>query len=515
MAQHPVVSAASASTTDFPAGQGRAGTDFSRATPRAISSLFPSRNFYVGLILATLTVGALSLLIPSTPSYDPWSWLVWSRQIIHGHLTITSGGTSWKPLPMIFTIPFALFGKAAPDLWLVVARAGALAAVVMVFRLAFRLTRRVGGLSARPTPALAVSPPPPRAARRTDRRRRAGLSASGGFVSSNALGYSEGFAAALLLIAIDRHLDGKPRQAFVVGFLVALDRPEIWAFWGPYGLWLFWRDPGVRSLVVVLFVLQPIVWFVPVYWGSGTSAAASAGPRTRARTASRSRLSRSCAELKRAAWPTMLLRIKVVAGAPGRRRHGILWRRRPRRLAGLRTERSQARLTAALMRGRRARLVRGHRDHDPGRLLGQQPLSRAGVGAGRHLRRGRLRLGCRSRSPCSSSRRRGAGRRGAMAARPRCSRGVRVRSPTGSATADLDPAHPRFARLPGTAAKRRDRSGQPLRRRRQGPGLRQRDDRGLPGADGGLRARRAHHADRGAADPAARPTRSRPRTPRT
>ena len=80
MAQHPVVSAASASTTDFPAGQGRAGTDFSRATPRAISSLFPSRNFYVGLILATLTVGALSLLIPSTPSYDPWSWLVWAAR---------------------------------------------------------------------------------------------------------------------------------------------------------------------------------------------------------------------------------------------------------------------------------------------------------------------------------------------------------------------------------------------------------------------------------------------------
>ena len=103
--------------------------------------------------MVTLTAGALSLLIPSTPSYDPWSWLVWSREIIHGHLTITSGGTSWKPLPMIFTIPFALFGKAAPDLWLVVARAGALAAVVMVFRLAYRLTRGSAGCSARPTPS--------------------------------------------------------------------------------------------------------------------------------------------------------------------------------------------------------------------------------------------------------------------------------------------------------------------------------------------------------------------------
>ena len=57
MARRPVVSAASASTTDFPAGAGRAGTDPSRATPRAISTLFPSRNFYLGLAVVTLTVG--------------------------------------------------------------------------------------------------------------------------------------------------------------------------------------------------------------------------------------------------------------------------------------------------------------------------------------------------------------------------------------------------------------------------------------------------------------------------
>ena len=36
-------------------------------------------------------------------------------------------------------------------------------------------------------------------------------------------------------------------RRFVVGFLVALDRPEIWLFWGPYGLWLFWKDPGARG----------------------------------------------------------------------------------------------------------------------------------------------------------------------------------------------------------------------------------------------------------------------------
>ena len=100
-------------------------------------------RFYAALAAVVLALGALSLLAPSTPSYDPWSWTVWARQIIHGHLTITDTGTSWKPLPMIATVPFALLGGAAPDLWLAVARAGAIAAVVMAFRLAHRLTREL------------------------------------------------------------------------------------------------------------------------------------------------------------------------------------------------------------------------------------------------------------------------------------------------------------------------------------------------------------------------------------
>jgi len=349
MARRPVASAASASTTEFPAGP--ASSAASRTAPRAISTLFPSRNFYFGLVVVTLTIGALSLLIPSTPSYDPWSWLVWSHQIIHGHLTITSGGTSWKPLPMIFTIPFALFGKAAPDLWLVVARAGALAAVIMVFRLAYRITLRVGGLFGDPAPGLdRVTAMAPALLAGLIGAVALALSASGGFVSSNALGYSEGFAAALLLISIDRHIDGKHRQAFVVGFLVALDRPEIWLFWGPYGLWLFWKDPGARVLVAALFVITPIVWFLPVYVGCG-SVSCSVNRATHPRSNSLAFASNPfLAELERAAWPTMLLRIKIVAALLVVAVAGIsLQTYRRSGLAGLRTDVSQARITAALM----------------------------------------------------------------------------------------------------------------------------------------------------------------------
>jgi hypothetical protein len=252
---------------------------------------------------------------------------------------------------MIFTIPFALFGKAAPDLWLVVARAGALAAVVMVFRLAYRLTMRVGGLFGEADAGMdRLTTAAPALLAGLIGAAALALSASGGFVSSNALGYSEGFAAALLLISIDRHIDGKPRQAFVVGFFVALDRPEIWLFWGPYGLWLFWKDPGARVLVATLAVITPIVWFLPVYLGCG-SFSCSVSRATHPRSNSLAFASNPfVAELKRAAWPTMLLRIKVVAALVVIAVTGILWRTYRRSgLAGLRTETSQARLTAALL----------------------------------------------------------------------------------------------------------------------------------------------------------------------
>ncbi len=153
--RRPLANLPSASTTDFPAS-----APSRRASPSARASLGPllsARNFYLGLIVIALAVGGLSLLIPSTPSYDPWSWIVWGREIIHVNLQ-TTGGPTWKPLPVIFTTVFALFGKAEPDLWLVVARAGAFAAVVMVFRLSVRLTRQIGTYFVRP-PAAADAPP--------------------------------------------------------------------------------------------------------------------------------------------------------------------------------------------------------------------------------------------------------------------------------------------------------------------------------------------------------------------
>jgi hypothetical protein len=348
MARRPA--AAFASTTDVPAAP-TASASIPSATDRTgHPPLLTTRTFYLGLAGVCLLVGALSLLVPSTPSYDAWSWLLWGREIIHGHLVITTGGTSWKPLPMIFTIPFALFGNAAPDLWLVVARAGALAAVVMVFRLSYRLTRQVGGLFGESADLGRLTTIAPALLAGVIGAVSLALSASGGFVSANALGYSEGLAAALLLIAIERHLDGRPRQAFAVGFLVALDRPEIWLFWGPYGLWLMWKDPSSRVMVMASAVVVLAAWFIPVKLGCGSfgcSTSRALHPRSNSLAFASDPFT---AELSKAAWPTMLLRIKLVAVLLVVVVAGVLWRAYRRAgIAGLRTPESQARFVAAMM----------------------------------------------------------------------------------------------------------------------------------------------------------------------
>ncbi len=33
--------------------------------------------------IAVLTLTALSFLIPSAPTYDPWAWIIWGREILH------------------------------------------------------------------------------------------------------------------------------------------------------------------------------------------------------------------------------------------------------------------------------------------------------------------------------------------------------------------------------------------------------------------------------------------------
>src|SRR3954452_6808519 len=198
------------------------------------------------LVLACLGLAALSLLGPAVPTYDPWAWIIWGREITHLDLNTVSG-PSWKPLPILFTTPFALLGDAAaPGLWLLIARAGGLLAIAMAYRLGSRLGGRAAGLIAAASLVLADE-----------------------FIRNFARGNSEGLLVALCLWAVERHLDGRRTDAFFLGLGAALQRPEVWPFWGLYGLWLAYTEPRRRLPVLGAFLLCGFLWFAPEYWGSG------------------------------------------------------------------------------------------------------------------------------------------------------------------------------------------------------------------------------------------------------
>jgi hypothetical protein len=271
-------------------------------------------QIYLVLSGAALVIASLSLLIPSTPSYDPWAWLVWGREILHGSLH-TPGGPTWKPLPVIFATVFALFGGAQPFLWLIVARTGAIMAAFIVFKLAARLTwwlrDAAGGPTARGHLLERVEPLAP--AILAGLIAMLGLTLRGNLISDGALGYSEGLLTAAVLIAVERHLDGHTHQAFFIGFVAALDRPETWLFWGPYGLWLMWKDPSSRKLVAGLAVLTLFLWFVPQKWGGGSlTSGVSRAQHPRHNSAAFASCP-FCSEFADHAWPLVLQRIEVAA----------------------------------------------------------------------------------------------------------------------------------------------------------------------------------------------------------
>jgi hypothetical protein len=204
--------------------------------------------------LACAGLAALSLLVPSAPTTDPWGWILWGRELVHFHLhTVVGGVPSWKPLPVLVTTPLALLGGVAPQLWLVVARAGGLFSLFVAYRLGSRLAGPWAG-------AISV----------------AGLVLSLHWMRSFGHGYTEPLAIGLLLLAVERELDDRPGQALVLGAAVTLSRPEAWPLLVAYAALLAWRRRISLWLGLVVLAAAPVLWIVPDWLSSGDPFHASA-----------------------------------------------------------------------------------------------------------------------------------------------------------------------------------------------------------------------------------------------
>lgn len=208
------------------------------------------------LIRVCLALAALSLLLPSAPTYDPWTWMGWGRDLASLSLD-THAGPAFKPLPVFVGAVLSPLGDAAPWVWLVIARAGALLAAVM----AFRIARRLGGGSVGAAVAFA------------------GVLLTGGWLWHGWLGNSEGLFLALALLAAERALDGRHRWALALGLAACLLRLEALPFLLAYGGWVGWRDPGARVWVAAGVAALPVAWLAPDLLAAGDAFRSSARAR--------------------------------------------------------------------------------------------------------------------------------------------------------------------------------------------------------------------------------------------
>ena len=197
--------------------------------------------------LATLLVSTLIVLWARTrPGFDPYGWLVWGHQTLAGNLN-TNAAPSWKPLPYIFTAPFALFGHYELWLWMITSVAVSLSGMVFAGRIAYRLTaetsqQRYAAIAAGLFAAIAML----------------GINGYPHYILS---AQSDPMIVALCLAAIDAHLSGRPRLAFALGVLGSLGRPEMWPFLGLYAIWCWRAIPEMRRFVAGGLLVMLVMWF--------------------------------------------------------------------------------------------------------------------------------------------------------------------------------------------------------------------------------------------------------------
>lgn len=213
----------------------------------------PPRRRLADWQIAVLT--ALALLAISTgivvwartrPGFDPYGWLVWGQQTLKWSLN-TNAAPSWKPLPYLFTVPFALAGHYQLWLWMITLVAFTLAGALWAARIAYRLVaadseHRLPGAVAAVVAA-------------------AGVLAISNYAHFYLSSQSDPMIVSLCLGAIDCHLTKRYRWSFVLWVLASLGRPEAWLFTGAYAIWAWRAVPSMRWFVGGGIVVTALLWF--------------------------------------------------------------------------------------------------------------------------------------------------------------------------------------------------------------------------------------------------------------
>jgi hypothetical protein len=221
---------------------------------------FLRRHVWWFVALGVIVLSAIIVRVTNTrPGYDPYGWLIWGYQTLHLHLDL-GGAPSWKPLPLLFTVPYALFGHFSLWLWMVTAEAAAFAGSIFAGRIAYRVVNPTGDGRTGPYHYAAIAA-----------AIFAGLGMYG--IQDNINGalnsymhyvfsvQSDPMIVTMVLAAIDFHINGHRRWVIVMLLLGGLGRPEVWPVLGLYGLWCWVKRPDMRIFLAVCAFLLVFLWF--------------------------------------------------------------------------------------------------------------------------------------------------------------------------------------------------------------------------------------------------------------
>jgi hypothetical protein len=222
------------------------------------------------VLSAVLAVVSLVLVVwaRTRPSFDAYGWLTWGYHTLHLDLDL-GGAPSWKPLPYLGTVPYAVFGHYEMWLWMFTAVGLSLLGTVFAGRITYRLIgpgpageRRYAALAAAIVAGACVL----------------GIEQYWHYILS---AQSDPIIVTLVLGGIDAHLNDRPRLAFACGVLAALGRPEAWPWLALYAIWMWRSNPPMRKFIYVGLALIPAMWFgIPILSGNDPLVAGSIAQRS-------------------------------------------------------------------------------------------------------------------------------------------------------------------------------------------------------------------------------------------
>jgi len=180
------------------------------------------------------------------PGFDPYGWLVWGQQTIRLALD-TNAAPSWKPLPYLFTVPYAIAGHYQLWLWMITVVATTLAGAVFGGRIAYHLV--AAETESRYPPLIAAA------------FAAVGVMAITNYAHFYLSAQSDPLIVALCLGAVDCHLRKHYRWAYALAILASLGRPEAWPFAGLYAIWAWRAIPSMRWYLAGGVILTALLWF--------------------------------------------------------------------------------------------------------------------------------------------------------------------------------------------------------------------------------------------------------------